>query len=64
MTDLIFDMYVVMSDSDFDDEDNAPSSSIITQNQDRYEGNDNNLTNKIWDHIMFQMFMNYNGNQN
>ena len=67
MRDPLFDRYVVdgvISVSDSDDEDDAPYSSGTKQNQGGYGGNDDNLTNDIRDHIMFQMFMKYNGNRN
>ena len=49
-----------MPDSDSDDENDVPSSSGTTQNQSGYEGNDDDLVNSMCDHIMFQMYFNYN----
>ena len=42
-----------MQHSDSDSEDDAPSSSGISQNQGGSSGNDNNFANDMWDHIMF-----------
>ena len=55
MGDPLFDRYGV--DGVMPD---APSFSGSTQNQGNYGGNDDNLVNEIRDHIIFQMFMNYN----
>ena len=50
----------VMPPPDSDDEDDAPSSSRTTENQGGYERNDENLSNGMGDHIMFQMYLNHN----
>ena len=63
MGDPLFDRYGVdgiMLNSDSDDEDGAASSSGTMQNQGGYEGNNDNLANSMRDHIMFQMYLNYN----
>ena len=60
--DPLFDrygVYGVMSPSDSDSEDDAPSSTGTTQNQCGSSGNDNNFANDMRYRIMFLMHLNH-----
>ncbi|KAL5567113.1 hypothetical protein UlMin_030277 [Ulmus minor] len=50
----------VMPPSDFDSDDDSPSSSGTTRDQGANSGNDSNFANDMRDRIIFEMYLNYN----
>ena len=65
--DPLFDKYgldEIMCEPDFDDEEDAPSTSCHRQNQAEFTTEDENVANKQSDQIRFQMFAQYNANCN
>ena len=50
----------IMHELDFDDDEDAQSTSSQKQNQPRFIAQDENVANEQRDHIMFHMFAQYN----